>query len=319
MGDLPLSLLSIRINMEWITSIFIAVGLDLYLGEPKRWHPLIFFGRLASVIEHHFLKVKFSGTGQKIMGIVALILLLTVFSLPLYYLQQFSLFNGLVAPIILYFCIAANSLKQHAVDVLQALDQGDLNLARKKVAMIVSRDCSQMDELAVRRATLESVLENGADAIFAPLFWFMIGGAAGVVIYRICNTLDAMWGYKNARYVYFGWAAARLDDGLNFIPARLTALSYILWGQKKLGWQCWKTQAKLLESPNGGVVMTAGAGSLNVQLGGGAFYQGVYKDKPLFGSERLPENKDIERANHLIDLTLVLWGGLLLLGALFLV
>ncbi len=299
--------------MEFIISIFIAVLLDLYFGEPKKWHPLVIFGNFAVFIENICFQTQLSAYLQKIIGFLVLSFIVIIFMIPLYYLQHFLWFNWIISPVILYFCIAANSLKQHAINVIYALEKNDLTLARKKVAMIVSRNCTNMNALDIRRATLESVLENGADAVFAPLFWFIIGGSMGVVLYRVCNTLDAMWGYKNQRYLHFGWASARLDDLLNFIPARLTALSYLLLGNTKLGWRCWRLQAKLLDSPNAGVVMTSGAGSLNLKLGGAAFYHGLYKDKPFFGGDKLPENSDIYRANKLINQTLILWLSLLII------
>jgi adenosylcobinamide-phosphate synthase len=174
--------------MEWVLTIFSAVLLDLYFGEPKNWHPLIAFGRFVSLVEKICFKMQFSDFHQIIIGIGALIIIIIIFIVPIYYLQHWAWFNVFFAPIILYFCIAATSLKQHAISVFSALEDNNLVLARKKVAMIVSRDCTQMDALAVRRATLESVLENGADAVFAPLFWFAIGGPLGVVLYRLSNT-----------------------------------------------------------------------------------------------------------------------------------
>ncbi|MCK4494389.1 MAG: cobalamin biosynthesis protein CobD, partial [Methylococcales bacterium] len=229
-------------------SIVIAVLLDLYFGEPKKGHPLIAFGKLVNTLEKICFIESLSPLLQRIVGGLAVFLIMSLFLLPLYYCQQIVLFNWVVAPIILYFCIAANSLKQHGRAVFEALSQNDLALARTMVARIVSRDCQKMDALAIRRASLESVLENGADAVFAPIFWFLIGGVTGAVLYRLSNTLDAMWGYKNKRYLYFGWAAARLDDVLNFIPARLTAFSYLLFGNTVLGWHCWRTQSTLLDS-----------------------------------------------------------------------
>lgn len=287
--------------------VIVAVLLDLRLGEPQTWHPLSGFGRLVLAVEQRCLQPDVAALWQKLSGLSAWLLLVLPFSALVYFLQQSFWLNLIFSPVILYFCIAAKSLKQHGMAVYEALQQQNLPLARQKVAMIVSRDTSESDELAVRRATIESLLENGADAVFAPLFWFMIGGAAGAVFYRLSNTLDAMWGYKNQRYLHFGWAAARIDDVLNYVPARLTGLSYALLGHTRLALHCWKTQAKSLESPNAGVVMTAGAGALNLQLGGPARYHGLLKHKPVFGGDKLSENNDIIHANALVSKTLLLW------------
>ncbi len=180
--------------------------------------------------------------------------------------------------------------------------------------MIVSRQTDNMSIDDVRKATIESVLENGADAVFAPIFWFVIAGPAGTILYRLSNTLDAMWGYKNQRYLHFGWAAARFDDVLNWIPARLTALTYALIGQTQPAFHCWKTQAHLLDSPNAGPVMTSGAGALNLKLGGPAWYHDTLKNKVFFGTQNTPANIDIKRANALINSSLYLWLIVLILG-----
>lgn len=293
--------------MTLVFILILAVLLDLWLGEPQTRHPLSGFGRLVLVVEQRCLQPNFPAFWQKLSGLSAWMLLVLPFSILIYFLQQFFWLNLIFSPLILYFCIAPQSLKQHGMAVYEALQQQDLPLARQKVAMIVSRDTSESDELAVRRAAIESLLENGADAVFAPLFWFMIGGAAGAVFYRLSNTLDAMWGYKNQRYLHYGWAAARIDDVLNYVPARLTALSYAALGETRLALHCWKTQAKGLESPNAGVVMTAGAGALNLQLGGAARYHGKLKQKPLFGGDKLPDDNAIVSASQLVFKTLILW------------
>jgi hypothetical protein len=137
--------------------------------------------------------------------------------------------------LLLYLAIGRTSLAEHAKAVASALQDADLPLARQRVGMIVSRDTREMNAPDVARAAVESVLENGADAVFGALFWFVVAGTPGVVVYRLANTLDAMWGYKNSRFLRFGWAAARFDDLLNLIPARLTALSYALMGQLSAG------------------------------------------------------------------------------------
>lgn len=287
--------------------LILAVLLDQWLGEPQKYHPLVFFGRFANLIENKIRLPQHSAFLQKTMGLLALLILLTPFSWFIYQLSQWPLINTLLSPIALYICIAPHSLKQHALSVFQALNENNLTLAQNRVAMIVSRQTDKMDVTEIRKATIESVLENGADAVFAPIFWFIIAGPTGAVIYRLSNTLDAMWGYKNQRFLHFGWAAARFDDALNWIPARLTALTYAVLGQTRKALFCWKTQAKLLESPNAGPVMASGAGALNLQLGGPAWYHGKLKDKVFFGGVKLPNNHDIKRANSLIYASLILW------------
>jgi adenosylcobinamide-phosphate synthase len=235
-------------------------------------------------------------------------------------LQQLAIFGVLFSILLLYFAIAPRSLGEHAGRVAEAFAVGDLPAARLAVSMMVSRDTSQLDEEGVSRATVESVLENGNDAIFGALFWFVVAGAPGVLLYRLSNTLDAMWGYRNVRYNEFGWAAARLDDVLNFIPARLTALSYALIGHTRSALRCWRQQAPMWDSPNAGPVMAAGAGALQVQLGGAAVYHGVLEQRPSLGCGNAVAAADIARAVQLVRHTLYLWmiaiasGALLIAG-----
>jgi len=179
--------------------------------------------------------------------------------------------------------------------------------ARQMVGHMVSRDTQSLDERQVAAAATESVLENGNDAVFGALFWFAVLGAPGALLYRLANTLDAMWGYRTARYENFGWAAARIDDGLNYVPARLTAFSYTLLGQTRRAWRCWRTQAKLWDSPNAGPVMAAGAGALGVQLGGAAPYDGVWESRPDLGEGDLPDANAIRRSLALVRRSVVLW------------
>jgi adenosylcobinamide-phosphate synthase len=164
-----------------------------------------------------------------------------------------------------------------------------------------------MDNKAVATAAVESVLENGNDAVFGALFWFLVAGAPGAVLYRLANTLDAMWGYRTARYLYFGWAAARLDDVLNFIPARLTALTYALIGSTRIAWRCWRVQAGAWESPNAGPVMAAGAGALGLALGGGAYYHGQWEERPPLGMGMPPDAAAIRAAVRLVGLGVLVW------------
>jgi adenosylcobinamide-phosphate synthase len=207
----------------------------------------------------------------------------------------------------LYFALGHQSLRDHAQRVHEALIKGELVEARAKVGCIVSRDTGQMDRQAVVAAAVESVLENGNDAVFGALFWFLIAGAPGALLYRLVNTLDAMWGYRTPRYLYFGWAAARLDDVLNFVPARLTALTYALIGHTRTALRCWRLQARAWDSPNAGPVMAAGAGALGVGLGGGAHYHGQWEERPPLGVGPRPDPTSIPAALRLVRLGLILW------------
>jgi adenosylcobinamide-phosphate synthase len=187
------------------------------------------------------------------------------------------------------------------------LGAGNLEEARTRVGYMVSRDTGKMDVQAVATATVESVLENGNDAVFGALFWFLVAGAPGVVLFRLANTLDAMWGYRTPRFLYFGWAAARLDDVLNFIPARLTALTYSLLGSTANALRCWRIQARAWDSPNAGPVMAAGAGALGVSLGGGAFYDGEWEERPPLGLGMPPDPDSIPAALRLVRSGVVMW------------
>lgn len=304
--------------MMLIIILLLAIALDYCLGEPRNaYHPLVAFGHWANWLETQLLNGQQTRQRQKLAGIVAVFcaLLPSLLGLLGWLLPQ--TLKTLFDILILYFCIGARSLQQHALAVCLALQQKDLYLARQQVGKIVSRQTAQMTTLDVRRASIESVLENGADAVFAPLFWFMLLGPFGALIYRLSNTLDAMWGYKNQRYQNFGWAAARLDDVLNWLPARLTALSYALLGNTQQAFNAWQNQAHLLDSPNAGPVMTAGAGALNLNLGGPAWYHGQLKNKAWFGGDESPNNADIKRATALVYQSLALWLLLIALGVSF--
>ena len=199
----------------------------------------------------------------------------------------------------------------------RALRSDDLDEARTRVGYLVSRQTSELDKTEVARAATESVLENGSDAVFAALFWFVVAGAPGVVLYRLSNTLDAMWGYRNERFERFGWAAAKIDDVLNYIPARLVALTYALLGKTRLALKCWRTQGPTWDSPNAGPVMAAGAGALGVELGGAAIYHGELHQRPPLG-EGVPADADsIDRGWQLVQRGVWLWLLIICVGAEF--
>jgi adenosylcobinamide-phosphate synthase len=293
--------------------VLAAVLLDRVLGEPQRFHPLVGFGWLARRVEQMCYGSSY------LRGIVAVCVLLLPLAALTEFLQHIEYIGLFCSVLMLYFAIAPRSLREHAERVSAACANNDLPAARIAVSMMVSRDTTKLDETGVARATVESVLENGNDAIFSALFWFIVAGAPGVVLYRLSNTLDAMWGYRNTRYNEFGWAAARLDDVLNYIPARLTALSYALLGHTGSALRCWRTQAAQWESPNAGPVMAAGAGALQVLLGGAAVYLGAVSERPLLGCGAEVTCGDISRAVQLVQGTLYLWLAVVGLGALLMV
>ena len=282
-----------------------AVALDWLVGEPRRFHPLVGFGRLAQACEYRCRSPGNSSPRlQRWWGVVALTLLIVPFVAVIALLSAVPKFGLFVDILALYFALGHRSLHDHARPVARALRANDEPEARRRVSLMVSRDSAALD---IENAATESVLENGNDGVFGALFWFAVAGGAGAVLYRLANTLDAMWGYRNERYFYFGWAAARFDDVLNYIPARLTALTYAVLGHTRLALHCWRAQAPAWDSPNAGPVMAAGAGALGVSLGGRACYQGEWHDRPPLGAGGKPTADDIERALKLVRHGVVLW------------
>jgi adenosylcobinamide-phosphate synthase len=287
--------------------IVLALLIDQILGEPKRYHPLVGFGLIASILETK-TNNQSSNTLSFIGGGIALIILIFVpillVVLASYLLSSYAFILDII---ILYWAVGMHSLVDHTRPIITALQNNDLVAAKEAVSSIVSRNTEKMDHTQVATATIESTLENGCDGVFGALFWCLAGGAPLVVAYRLVNTLDAMWGYRTKRFEYFGKPAAILDDILNYIPARLTALAYALIGNTKAALRCWQEQSSQLASPNGGPVMCAGAGSLNIKLGGPTVYHNKLVDKPFFGGDYPAKVADITRANTLIFKTTLLW------------
>jgi len=288
-----------------ILVLLLAITLDRLFGEPKRFHPLVGFGNLASRVE---AKLNTPDSSKLTWGVFALILLCVAPALLIHAGSQLlQPYSWLMDIFIVYLAIGFSSLLLHSSRVEKALIDDGLGAAREQVAMMVSRDTVRMNEEQVASAAIESTLENGGDSTYAVVFWYMLGGASAVVLYRLANTLDAMWGYRTERYEKFGKAAARLDDVLNFIPARITAVLYAFSGDTGKAFDSWKNHAHLLASPNGGPVMSSGAASLNLKLGGPNFYHGEHTDKPYFGGEMPPTAADIKRANKLVTRSLIYW------------
>jgi len=290
-----------------VLSATAGVLIDRLFGEPARWHPLVGFGRLADRLEMAMRSgAPGHAVGNRLRGLLAWCLLVLPPVALAWWLVRLP-YGWIVDILLLWFALGANSLAEHAHAIARPLASGNLDEARRAVGRIVSRETSTLDEEGVARAAVESVLENGADAVFAALFWFALAGGPGALAYRLANTLDGMWGYRDDRRRYFGWAAARLDDLLNLIPARLTALTYALLGRTARAFACWRAQAPAWSSPNAGPVMAAGAGSLGVRLGGAAIYHGQVEERPPLGEARIPNADDIERALTLVRRGVWLW------------
>jgi adenosylcobinamide-phosphate synthase len=296
-----------------------AVVLDRLLGEPRRLHPLVGFGRLATALEASLYGgEKTTPAARRVRGALALLIAIAPLAAVAHLAAGIPVLGAVVSVGLLYLALGGRSLGEHARRVSDALEAGDLAAARERVGWMVSRDTGTMQQQDVARATVESVLENGNDAVFGALFWFALAGAPGVVVYRLANTLDAMWGYRTERYLCFGWAAARFDDLLNFVPARLTAITYAALGRFWAALRCWRDQAPAWESFNAGPVMAAGAGALGLQLGGSAMYHGAPKARPLLGEGAPPTAADIRRAVALVGRGVGLWLAVMIgLGALF--
>lgn len=297
------------VSMSLLTSLPLVVAsallLDALLGEPRRWHPLVGFGRLAAMLETRLNRAP----GSVWAGLLALgLLVLPAVALAFWlsrWLDGVLLFALHVLG--LWWALGWRSLAEHARAVATPLTAGDLPQARQQVARLVSRDAAQLDEQGVAAAATESVLENGADAVFASLFWFALAGLPGVVLHRLVNTLDAMWGYRTPRFLYFGRAAARLDDVLGWLPARLVALTYALVGHGRGALRCWRRQARQWDSPNAGPVMAAGAGALQVSLGGPAPYHGGWRQRPVLGEGAAASADSILAALRLLRRGIAVW------------
>ncbi len=287
----------------------LALTLDRLLGEPSHWHPLVGFGRMVTAIEKQFNTHPTRPWQSMLKGSAALLLVtLPILGVAVWLSMLLDSFWLLITQaIVLWLALSLRGLSEHGLAVAEPLHSGDLATAREQVSRIVSRKASALDERGVAAAATESMLENGADAVFASLFWFLIGGIPGVVLHRLINTLDAMWGYRNPRFLYFGRPAARLDDILGWLPARLTALTYTLLGQRKLALECWRKQASQWDSPNAGPVMAAGAGALNVRLGGSSPYPSGIKQRPILGGTQAASARSIEAAIGLVRHGVWLW------------
>jgi adenosylcobinamide-phosphate synthase len=285
------------------TVILAAVLLDLLLGDP-RWlpHPVVAIGRLISLLEGWLRRIL---KHERLAGLLLLALTTGItFSAGFLLLKgayAISPYAGFaVAVFLAYSCLAARSLHAESLAVAAALEAGDLDEARRRLSFIVGRDTAELDETEIWRAVVETVAENSSDGVIAPLFCLMLGGPLLALAYKAVNTLDSMVGYKNERYIRFGWASARCDDLMNWLPARLTGLLMVLSaplaGLSAVGaWRIMRRDGRNHSSPNSGVPEAAAAGALGVRLGGTNRYFDQLVEKPTIGDPLKPLSLDSYR------------------------
>jgi len=305
--------------MEWLTPWYIlpaAFALDIMLGDPRYLpHPVRWMGKAIERLEPPFRKLPFNLSFSGALYAAVLILgtwLLTFLILAAAH-RVHPFLKTLLEIILIYYCISTRSLADAAMDVKQCLRERKIQAARKKVALIVGRDIDNYKEEGLARATVETVAENLVDGVTAPLFFAAIGGAPLALAYKMTNTLDSMVGYKNQAYRQFGQASAKIDDVLNYLPARLTVPVIALAAQILSGCGQRSLRTAVCEganhaSPNAGYPEAAFAGALSVKLNGPNFYNGKLVDKPYIGvlfGRSTPGH--LKKACDLMMLASVLW------------
>lgn len=298
--------------MIW-TAVLCGFLLDCLFGDPEKVpHPVVWMGKAIARLEK-WLRRRFPQTpgGEGAGGIVLAVTLPvgTLFlsgGLCLLSLRIHPLFGLALQILWCWQALAMRCLTKESRNVYRRLKTEGLEAGRKAVARIVGRDTSGLSEEGVVKAAVETVAENFCDGVLAPLFYMLLGGAPLALAYKAINTMDSMVGYKNDRYLYFGRAAAKMDDIANYLPARIAALLWILasplsGGDMKNAWRIWRRDKRNHASPNSAQTESACAGSLGIQLAGPASYFGKPVEKPYIGDAVRPiEPEDILRANRIM-------------------
>lgn len=314
-----------------IAGFFIGFIMDLLFGDPY-WlpHPIRLIGKLIAGLDKMLLgdisekERDYKEEFRKGILLTVLVLVITVMvtAIILYSAYKAAPLLGLaVESIMSYQMLATKCLKLESMKVYVKLKEGDLQGARKAVSMIVGRDTQVLDEIGVAKAAIETVAENTSDGIIAPMLYLAIGGPVLGFFYKAVNTMDSMVGYKNDRYLYFGRAAAKLDDVINFLPARISAVLMIISCcfagkeySEKHAWKIYKRDRRNHASPNSAHTEAVCAGALGIRLAGDNSYFGKIIRKPYIGDAlRTVEFKDIVRVNHLLYITAGLCEGICLL------
>ena len=297
----------------------LAFLIDAVIGDPRsRFHPVVLIGKLISGLERLFYRPGESDERKLLSGtlLVSIVLLVSyeaaAFVLYLSYQIPFAWGSGVISALVLSFTISPKSLAQAGREIYTLLVRDDLDGARKRVGWIVGRETTHLDAGEVSRATVETIAENTTDGIIAPLFYFAIGGLPLAVLYRAANTMDSMLGYKNEKYLYFGRAAARLDDVLSYIPARITGLLFVV-SAGFLGFDVRHALAVMRRdaykhpSPNGGYAEAPMAGALHIRLGGYNTYFGKKMFRAYMGDaiEKLAPHHIMESIRMMYTATIL--------------
>ncbi len=299
--------------MKKAMTLLAAFGLDAVFGDPHySWHPAVLIGRLISALETG-IRPRFPDTARGELAGGALLagaVIAASTAIPMLLLagaRRISRYFG--AGLEIFFCyqlLAARSLRDESMKVCKALRKGETEEAREAVSMIVGRDTKELDEAGITRAAVETVAENTSDGVIAPLLYMAIGGAPLGFLYKAVNTMDSMIGYRNDKYQYFGRAAARLDDLLNFLPSRISGILMVLVSRPlgldgKNALRIFLRDRKKHASPNSAQTEAACAGALHLRLAGDASYGGKVHHKPYIGDDDRPiEAEDIARAGRLM-------------------
>ncbi len=303
--------------MEYhIIAFFAGFVLDLIIGDPYNMpHPIRLIGKYISVFENDFLRGYRSAADDLKNGIITAVFvpLTTVLAVAAalslaYYIHP--IVGVMVEAIMTYYILATKSLKDESMKVYHALKYEGLEASRKAVSMIVGRDTNSLDETGVAKAAIETVAENTSDGVIAPMLFTALGGPALGFLYKAVNTMDSMIGYKNDKYLYFGRAAAKMDDVLNFLPARISAGFMIFAAYMASGFNGPNAKYIYLRdrykhaSPNSAHTEAVSAGALEIQLAGPASYFGKIHEKEYIGDPLRPvEVEDIRRVNRLMYIT----------------
>lgn len=295
--------------------------IDIFVGDPYNFpHPIRAIGTLIAKLEK-FVRERFKNLrkGGVFLALTVLIASTLVPLAVLFVCYKINIYLGLaVESVMCWQLVAARCLQKESMKVCRAVEEKDIEKARKAVSMIVGRDTDVLDETGIVKAAVETVAENTSDGVTAPIMYIAIGGASLGFFYKAANTMDSMIGYTNEKYIDIGRFAAKLDDVLNFIPSRLTALAmilsaYLLGADGKNAARIWKRDRRKHASPNSAQTESVCAGALDIRLAGDAYYFGELHKKEFIGDDiRTPESEDIRRANRLMYCTSVI---VLIVGA----